>query len=202
MVRALMSAWAVWCAALVVTGGGLLLRLIDPPGWKDPFWSSWFQTIGSLAAVYAAIRVGRSQVKAAILVGELQAEAAIRIRKDEAKAEVHAALSIARHALAEAYGAMWDVARGCKAGDDPKLRKVSMELLLHSIETMDVSFRGQLPAQFRHPIWEVRYIAFNARDALENNCLSPADCDELEAQAEKIEAVRAQLEKFMDDDSQ
>jgi hypothetical protein len=201
MVRVLMSAWAVWCAALVTTSGALLLQLADLPSWKDPFWSSWVQTVGSLAAIYAAIRVGRDQVKVAFLVGEIQVNAALRIREDEARAEVHAALSIARHALAEAYGAMWDVARGCKNGDDAKLREVSLELLLHSIETMDASFRGQLPGDFRYPIWQARYIAFIARDALKNDCLSPAECDALEAEAEKVEAVRAQLEEFMTRDS-
>jgi len=198
MRRFLMSAWAVWCAALILTAGAIVLPLVDLPGWKDPFWSSWVQTIGSLGAVYAAVLVGRSQVKASILIGEQQVQAALRIREDEARAEMHAAISIARHGLAEACGAMEDVAKGCRSGDDPKLRKDCLELLLHSIETLDESFRGQLPGDFRFSLWQARYIAFVARDAFENDSLSPSDCDRLEAESAKLEAVRLQLQEFMD----
>jgi hypothetical protein len=65
MKRWLMSAWAVWCAALIVVSGALVAHLVTWPAWTDTFWSSWAQTVGSLAAIGAALQVGRSQVRAA-----------------------------------------------------------------------------------------------------------------------------------------
>lgn len=59
------SAFAVWCAALIVTAVGISISRVDWPCWKDAFWAAWAQTIGAIGTIVAALQIGNRQLRAA-----------------------------------------------------------------------------------------------------------------------------------------
>lgn len=84
--------FAVWCGLLLGLAIGIIGSLAGwhqgtLPPWTDPFYSGWAQTIGALVAIFAAFRIGQTQVKAASL------ERA-RDRADEYRLALHIAYSV------------------------------------------------------------------------------------------------------------
>ncbi len=138
--------FAVWCGLLLGVALGTVGTLMGwhqgtLPVWTDPFYSGWAQTIGSLLAVYAAIRIGRNQVNADRI-----------LRAEERRAEEILALQLAREAVNRA----WAVTRSLSAPSDMDsrhdLRASALAQLEQAVDELGEPRRMKIHPALRHGI--------------------------------------------------
>lgn len=161
-------AWTVYTIILFV----LANQFIDFPEWKDSFWSGWAQTVGSIGAVYAAIRVGRVQI-----------EAAERLKAREVNAAQQAAMTMARQGIAEAASAIQGIVDQPLIQTEVSLRAICVDMLRQAISTLEEALKSQLPVATRERVWRARQTSFRVQRVIElfSGPLADSDCAAMRA---------------------